>query len=140
MRIGFLMDPLEGVRVEHDSTFALMLECQRRGFEIRELRQEWMVFADGAARSRMRTVAVGRGPGAHFRVLGDADARLSDLDVLFLRKDPPVDVEFRRATQLGEVGAGRLWCNHRPRPRTANGKLCGRCGGRSRGRRSAGGW
>ena len=34
MRIGFLMDPLDGVRVDHDSTFALMLECQRRGWSV----------------------------------------------------------------------------------------------------------
>ena len=125
MRIGFLMDPLDGVRVEHDSTFALMLECQRRGFEIRELRQEWMFFADGAARSRMRKVAVGRGPGAHFRVFSDADAPLSDLDVLFLRKDPPVDVDFLCATQLAELGPGPLWINHPAGLRAANEKLFG---------------
>ena len=41
MRFGFLMDPLEGVRVDHDSTFALMLECRRRGIEVNELGQEW---------------------------------------------------------------------------------------------------
>jgi len=35
MRIGFLMDPLDDVRVDHDSTFALMLECERRGLEVR---------------------------------------------------------------------------------------------------------
>jgi len=50
MRIGFLMDPLENVRVDHDSTFALMLECRRRGLEVRELRQEWLYVADGRAR------------------------------------------------------------------------------------------
>ena len=94
MRIGFLMDPLENVRVDHDSTFALMLECRRRGLEVRELRQEWLYVADGRARARMRTVEVQRRTGAHFQVLGDGDAALADLDVLFLRKDPPVDVEY----------------------------------------------
>ena len=123
MRIGFLMDPLDNLRVDHDSTFALMLECQGRGFETRELRQEWLFFAGGAARSRMRTVALERRPGAHFRVLSDADAPLSELDVLFLRKDPPVDVEFLLATQLAELGPGPLWINHPAGLRAANEKL-----------------
>ena len=46
MRIGFLMDPLEDVRVDHDSTFALMLECQRRGLEVLEAFGLWFVGID----------------------------------------------------------------------------------------------
>jgi glutathione synthase len=123
MRIGFLMDPLEAVRVDHDSTFALMLECQRRGLEVRELRQEWLYVAEGRAHARMRTVEVQRQPGAHFRVAGDFDAPLSELDILFLRKDPPVDVDFVRATQIVELGRGPLLLNHPRGLRAANEKL-----------------
>jgi glutathione synthase len=123
MRIGFLMDPLEGVRVDHDSTFALMLECQRRGLEVRELRQEWLYVSDGRAHARMRTVEVQRKPGAHFRVAGDYEAALAELDVLFLRKDPPVDVEYLRATQILELGGGPLLVNHPRGLRAANEKL-----------------
>ncbi len=123
MRIGFLMDPIEHVRVDHDSTFALMLECQRRGLEIRELRQEWLHVAGGRTRSRMRTLEVQRKPGSHFRVAGDYDAPLDELDVLFLRKDPPFDVEYLRATQLVELGPGPLLINHPRGLRAANEKL-----------------
>ncbi len=123
MRIGFLMDPLENVRVDHDSTFALMLECQRRGIEIRELRQEWLYVAEGRAYARMRTVEVQRQPGSHYRVAGDFDAPLAELDILFLRKDPPVDVEFVRATQIVELGPGPLLINQPRGLRAANEKL-----------------
>jgi glutathione synthase len=123
MRIGFLMDPLEAVRVDHDSTFALMLECQRRGLEIRELRQEWLYVSEGRAHARMRTVEVQRKPGAHFRVAGEFEAPLAELDILFLRKDPPVDVEFVRATQIVELGRGPLLFNHPRGLRAANEKL-----------------
>ena len=123
MRFGFLMDPLEKVRVDHDTTFALMLECRRRGIEVRELREEWLFFAGGRVRSRMRTVDVERKAEAHFRVLADADAPLADLDVLFLRKDPPVDVDFLRATQMIELAPGPLWINHPIGLRSANEKL-----------------
>jgi glutathione synthase len=123
MRIGFLMDPIESVRVDHDSTFALMLECQRRGLEIRELRQEWLYAAEGRTCSRMRTVEVQRQPGAHYRVAGDFDAPLAELDILFLRKDPPVDVAYVRATQLVELSDGPLLLNHPRGLRAANEKL-----------------
>jgi glutathione synthase len=123
MIFGFLMDPLESVRVDHDSTFALMLECRRRGIEVRELRQEWLFAVDGAARSRMRTVEVRRKEDDHFSVLRDEDAPLSGLDVLFLRKDPPVDDEYVWATQLVELGKGPLWINHPAGLRAANEKL-----------------
>lgn len=123
MRFGFLMDPVEFVRPDHDSTFALMLECQRRGIEVRELRQEWLYATQAGARSRMRTIAVQRKPGAHHRVLADADAPLAGLDAIFLRKDPPVDAEFIRATQLLELGPGPVWINHPAGLRAANEKL-----------------
>jgi glutathione synthase len=123
MRIGFLMDPLDSVRVEHDSTFALMLECRRRGIEVRELRQEWLFARGGRAWSRMRTVEVQRGHAGHFRVLDDREADLGELDVLFLRKDPPADVEYVWATQLVELSPGPLWINHPAGLRAANEKL-----------------
>ena len=123
MRIGFLMDPIESVRVDHASTFALMLECQRRGLEVRELRQEWLYAAEGRISSRMRVVEVQRQPGAHYRVAGDFDAPLSELDILFMRKDPPVDVAFVRATQLVELSDGPLLINHPRGLRAANEKL-----------------
>ncbi|HEX4386246.1 MAG TPA: glutathione synthase [Myxococcales bacterium] len=123
MRIGFLMDPLDTVRVEHDSTFALMLECQRRGLEVRELRQEWIFGVGGQAWSRMRTVEVKREKGNHFKVLREGDAKLSDLDVIFLRKDPPADVEYVWATQLLEISPGPLWINEPRGLRAANEKL-----------------
>lgn len=123
MRFGFLMDPLDSVRIGHDSTFALMLECRRRGFEVRELRQEWIYFDGQRTCARMRTVEVRREEAAHFRVLGDGDAPLRELDVLFLRKDPPVDVDFLYATQLVELGPGPLLINDPGGLRTANEKL-----------------
>lgn len=122
MIFGFLMDPLDTVRVNHDSTFALMLECQRRGIEVRELRQEWLFAVAGSAHSRMRTVEVQRA-SPHFRVVRDADSSLAELDVIFLRKDPPADVEYVWATQIAELAKGPLLINHPNGLRAANEKL-----------------
>lgn len=100
------MDPLEGVQVHHDSTFALMLECQRRGHAVSSFEQKDLYFQGGKPSARMRRVSVQRKVGDHFSVLATEDVPLSELDGLFLRKDPPVDVEFVHATQLVELAAG----------------------------------
>ncbi|WNG13266.1 glutathione synthase [Cystobacter fuscus] len=127
LTFGFLMDPLESVRVDHDSTFALMLEAQRRGHQVRYFEQPWLRFNGSRAEARMRTVTVRREPGRHFDVLGDALQPLSELDVLFLRKDPPVDAEFIQATQLVELHNGRapVFINNPTGIRDANEKLFG---------------
>jgi glutathione synthase len=125
LTIGFLMDPLESVRVDHDSTFAVMLEAQRRGHQVRYFEQGWLHFEGSCAASRMRHVTVRREPGHPFDVLSEGVHRLSELDVLFLRKDPPVDADYLHATQLVELcGARRpVYINHPAGIRDANEKL-----------------
>ncbi|HEX8536712.1 MAG TPA: glutathione synthase [Cystobacter sp.] len=127
LTFGFLMDPLESVRVDHDSTFALMLEAQRRGHQVRYFEQPWLYFSGSRAEARMRTVTVRREPGRAFDVLGEALQPLSELDVVFLRKDPPVDAEFILATQLVELHNGRapVFINNPTGIRDANEKLFG---------------
>jgi glutathione synthase len=123
--LGFLMDPLEHVRVDHDSTFALMLEAQRRGHTVRYLEQGWLRYSGTRAEARMRTVTVRREAGRHFEVLEESTRPISSLDALFLRKDPPVDVEFLHATQMVELCAGKppVFINSPQGIRDANEKL-----------------
>ncbi|AKI98896.1 glutathione synthase [Archangium gephyra] len=127
LTFGFLMDPLETVRVDHDSTFALMLEAQRRGHQVRYFEQPWLRFGGSCAEARMRTVTVRREPGRHFELLDEQVRPLSSLDVLFLRKDPPVDADFLQATQLVELCNGRepVFLNNPTGIRDANEKLFG---------------
>ena len=126
LSVGFLMDPLEGVNVAHDSTFALMLEAQRRGHRVLYFEQRWLRWSGGEVRAHMREVRVQREPGAHFLVLREEVLPLTALDVLFLRKDPPVDAEFLHATQLVELvppGQGPVMINRPAGLRGANEKL-----------------
>lgn len=122
LRIGFLMDPLETVQVNHDSTFALMLEAQARGHEVRAFEQSDLYFHQ-VAKARMRRLRLARVQGQHFEVLEMHDAPLDELDVIFLRKDPPVDVEFVHATQLVELARQPLLVNSPRALRDCNEKL-----------------
>ena len=124
LRVGFLMDPLEGLLVHHDSTFALMMECQRRGHEVLSFHQEQLYALGEHVGASMRSISLRREQGSHFKVLSTFDATLDQLDVIFLRKDPPVNVDYWHATQLVELGAGRAFCVNSPAGlRDANEKL-----------------
>lgn len=127
LTLGFLMDPLETVRVDHDSTFAVMLEAQRRGHQVRYFEQPWLHFGGSCAETRMRTVTVRREPGNHFDILDDQIRAVSSLDVLFMRKDPPVDADFILATQLVELCGDKapVFINDPTGIRDANEKLFG---------------
>jgi glutathione synthase len=103
LRVAFLMDPIESVIVGHDTTFAFMVECQRRGHEVLSFEQRHLYFRGDRAGARMRSVRVQKVKGAHFDVLSEELAPLSTLDALFLRKDPPVDVEYLHATQFADL-------------------------------------
>jgi len=101
--LGFLVDPLEQVKVDHDTTFALMLATQARGHRVLCFEQRQLFYAEGRPAAHAREVEVQPTPGAHFRVLAERRLGLGELDVLWLRKDPPVDDAFLHATQLVEA-------------------------------------
>lgn len=125
LTIGFLMDPLEQVLVHHDTTFALMRTAQERGHRLLSFGQESLFHRDGQAHARAREVEVFEQQGHHFRVVAEREVPLADLDVLWMRKDPPVDLAFLHATQLVEATGGRspLYVNSPAGLRTANEKL-----------------
>jgi glutathione synthase len=125
LTIGFLMDPLEQVLVHHDTTFALMRSAQERGHRLLSFGQEAVFHQGGQAHARAREVEVFDRQGHHFRVVAEREVPLGVLDVLWLRKDPPVDVAFLHATQLVEATGGRVpvYVNSPVGLRTANEKL-----------------
>ncbi|HYC15337.1 MAG TPA: glutathione synthase [Stellaceae bacterium] len=123
LRFGFLIDPIETLIVGHDTTLAFMLECQRRGHEVHYFEQKDLTYRAGGVRAGAKRVELRRTRGDHFRVLEESALELAALDVVFLRKDPPVDVEYLHATQLVELARGPLFLNDPAALRDANEKL-----------------
>jgi glutathione synthase len=107
LTVGFLMDPLEQVLVHHDTTFALMLATQARGHRILCFEQHHLSYAHRRPQVLAREVEVEAAQGAHFRVLGTRTVGIDALDILWMRKDPPVDAAFLHATHLVEASLGR---------------------------------
>ena len=123
LRIGFLVDPIETLIVGHDTSFAFMLECHRRGHEVHCFEQKDLEYKDGEVGASARRIEPRRVKGDHFRVTEEGRLSLGVLDAIFLRKDPPVDVEYLHATQMVELARGALLINDPSALRDANEKL-----------------
>jgi glutathione synthase len=95
------MDPIESVNIDADTTFALMLEAQARGHRVSIAAQADLGVDAGRAVGRLVPVTLRRERGRHADVGAPALHALDDdCDVVFQRKDPPVDADYTRATQI----------------------------------------
>lgn len=97
----FVMDPLDEVDIEKDTTFVLMLEAQRRGHEVWVCEIDALSIGGGKALARARPATLQRVAGDHASVGEERALRLDDdVDLVFQRKDPPVDAAYISATQI----------------------------------------
>jgi glutathione synthase len=125
LRTGVVMDPISGIKVHKDSTFAMMLEAQRRGHELIYMEPEDLRVEDGVPVATMRRIDVRDDPADWFR-LGEAElAPLESLDMLLMRRDPPFDMDYVYLTYMLELAERRgVLVINRPRSlRDANEKF-----------------
>ncbi|MEX0606390.1 MAG: glutathione synthase, partial [Halofilum sp. (in: g-proteobacteria)] len=82
LRIGFVMDPLASITPKKDSTLALMLAAQARGWQALEIHVPDLALADGAVGARMREVTVYDDEAHWFDAGAQFDAPLTELDAV----------------------------------------------------------
>jgi glutathione synthase len=102
LTIAVQMDPLHGIDITGDSTFALMLEAQSRGHRLwhYEVRHMWL---DGNRLfARVQPVTVKNEHGAHYQFGAETITELADMDVVLMRQDPPFDMAYITATHMLE--------------------------------------
>lgn len=124
-KLGVVMDPISRIAVKKDSTLAMLLEAQKRGYEIHYMEMQDLYAYEGTARARTQALTVRESLTDWFTLTGENDLRLSDLDVILMRKDPPFDMEFIYVTYLLERAEdeGSLIVNKPQSLRDANEKL-----------------
>ncbi|WP_440996460.1 glutathione synthase [Arhodomonas sp. SL1] len=125
VRLGVVMDPIAHIKPYKDTTLAMLLEAQRRGWPIQYMELGDLSLRDGTARAHMRELRV-RDDRHDWFTLGDGrEAELAELDVILMRKDPPVDYEFTYATHILEAAEreGALVVNRPAALRDAQEKL-----------------
>ncbi|MGY3086444.1 glutathione synthase [Pseudomonas fragi] len=102
VRVGIVMDPIAGISYKKDSSLAMLLAAQDRGWSLFYMEQQDLYLNEGKARARMKPLKVFANPEKWFELDAETDTALSDLDVILMRKDPPFDMEFVYSTYLLE--------------------------------------
>lgn len=124
-KIAVVMDPIQHIHYEKDTTLALLLEAQRRDWDVFYLEQSDLFLRDGVAFGQAKALKVFADPNCWFR-FGDVTTQpLDTFDIILMRKDPPFNVEYIYTTYLLEFAerAGVLIVNKPQSLRDANEKL-----------------
>ncbi|HEY8492422.1 MAG TPA: glutathione synthase [Myxococcota bacterium] len=97
----FVMDPIGSIDPTKDTTFVLMLAAQERGHRVLYCELGDLSVDGGRAIARVRPIELRREPGRH-ATLGEARTVVLDdgVDLVWQRKDPPVDADYVAATQI----------------------------------------
>ena len=125
VRLGIVMDPIHAIKVKKDSSFAMLLAAQTRGWELRYMEQPDLYLRDGEAFASTRPLQVQDRDRDWFRLGEPASHPLAELDVILMRKDPPLNMEFLYTTYILEQAerAGALVVNRPESLRNSNEKL-----------------
>ncbi len=103
LRVAVQMDPLEGININGDSSFALMLAAQARGHSLFHYDVKTLAYDCGRLTAWAAPVTVQREAGNHFTAQDHRQIDLvSDIDVVLMRQDPPFDLSYITATHLLE--------------------------------------
>ncbi|MEY2335821.1 glutathione synthase [Acidithiobacillus ferrianus] len=122
LKAAVLMDPIAGIKPAKDTTFAMLLAAQARGHACWVFTPADLFLREGRSWGRLRAV-VARDGVEDYSTLGEPEERpLADMDVVLMRKDPPVDLEYLTACYLLEH-AGTWVVNDPVSLRNANEKL-----------------
>ncbi len=100
LNVAVQMDPIEKINIKGDSTFAMMLEAQRRGHTLFYYQTKTLALASGILSATGHDVRV-KDEASNFYSLGEEErVSLSDYDVVLMRQDPPFDMGYITATHM----------------------------------------
>jgi glutathione synthase len=100
LNVAVQMDPIERINIRGDSTFALLLEAQRRAHALSYYTPDRLALADSKVSAAVRPLVVRDAPGDHFTLGEPRVTDLSTFDVVLLRQDPPFDLAYISTTHM----------------------------------------
>ncbi len=112
-RLLVVMDPIEAIKPTKDSTLAMLLAAQQRGWPLYYAELKHLALRDGVAVGKIAPLVVRDNPADWFSLDAAEPGRLGDYDVILMRKDPPFDTEYIYTTYILEraQNQGALVCN-----------------------------
>jgi glutathione synthase len=99
LKIGVVMDPVDKINIDKDTTFVLMLEAQQRGHEVYFMELDDLFVRGGTPEGRFRRLELARAT-PHYQLREYSIGALEEFDSLWMRKDPPFDLKFFFVTHL----------------------------------------
>ena len=125
IKLGVVMDPIGSIHYHKDSTLALLLAARKRGWELSYMEQSDLFLENGVCYANCARLDVRADETGWFSLSETATVALNTLDVVLMRKDPPLDMEFMYTTFLLERAEadGVLVVNRPAAIRNANEKL-----------------
>ncbi|QDC08301.1 glutathione synthase [Oceanicola sp. D3] len=107
MKVAFQMDPIGGVDINADSSFRLAEEAQTRGWELFFYTPDKLSWKEGRVVGQGWPLEVRRVQGDHFTLGEPQEIDLSEMDVIWLRQDPPFDMGYITTTHILEQIGGK---------------------------------
>ena len=127
LKVGIVMDPIQNIKPHKDSSFAMLLEAQRRGHELVYMQPEDLYLKNGQARATTSELKVwDRDRETQYYGFGSGhDTALNTLDIILIRQDPPFTNDYLYSTHILELAEaeGVLVVNKPQSLRDANEKL-----------------
>ena len=125
IKLGIVMDPIGSIKANKDSSLAMLLAASKRGWELYYMEQSDLFLDEGRCHSLLTRLEVRDNEEDWYTLSEQRTAPLDDLDVILMRKDPPVDMEFIYTTFLLQRAEahGVLVVNNPASIRGANEKL-----------------
>jgi glutathione synthase len=102
LTVAVQMDPIQAIKIAGDSTFALLLEAQRRGHRLLHYGPDRLSMRDGRVTAEVEPLEVRDQEGNHATLGEPVRMDLAEADVVLMRQDPPFDIAYITATHLLE--------------------------------------
>ena len=96
--VAVLMDPIENIKVAKDTSLAMMLAAQKRGWQLYYIRRQDLFMRDGRPAARMQSVKVFDNKDHWYDAAPASDKFLDELDCILMRLDPPFNMDYVYAT------------------------------------------
>ncbi len=125
IKVAVLMDPIENIKVAKDTSLAMMLAAQKRGWQLYYIRRQDLFMRDGRPAARMQPVKVFDDPDHWYDAQPAQDKFLDELDCILMRLDPPFNMDYVYATYYLQRAsdAGTLVLNNPAALRDINEKM-----------------
>ncbi|HHZ88526.1 MAG TPA: glutathione synthase [Chromatiales bacterium] len=123
--LGVVMDPIADIHPAKDTTLAMLLSAQQRGWKLYYIRQNDLHVRDGVAWARMQALNVHDDLSDWFTLGESISTPLADIDIVLMRKDPPFDIDYIYSTYILELAQqqGTLVANDPEALRDCNEKV-----------------